>query len=100
MDHHESNSILKFEFDSQIENFESNRLWNPTHTHLKTFLINFHYHASLYHTAYYVIRSILVIMHILFEIKNPTAFSATGQTMIGNLASENLRKNLLLAKLP
>jgi hypothetical protein len=47
-----------------------------------------------------VTENLIVIMHILFEIKNPTAFSATGQTMIENLVPENLQKNLLLAKLP
>jgi hypothetical protein len=39
-------------------------------------------------------------MDILFEIKNPTAFFVTGQTMIENPALENLRKSLLLVKLP
>ena len=45
-------------------------------------------------------ENMIVIIHILFEIKNPTAFSVTVQTKIGNLDPESLQKNLLLAKLP
>src|SRR6266542_3599417 len=71
-----------------------------SHIHLKIFSTNFHYHASLHRTAQYVTENMIVIMDILFEIKNPTAFSATGQTIIGNLDPESLRKNLLLVKLP
>ena len=84
-------TISEFELVETLLQEASIEGYNP-HIHLKIFLINFHYRVSLHHTIQYVTENMIVIMHILFEIKNPTAFSATGQTMIGNRLQKTFEK--------